>query len=187
MVSREEAILGIKSLLEYLGEDTTREGLVDTPERFLKSWEQYWGVGYTSDITEHIKTFNTDNRSDIILIKNIPLYSHCEHHIAPIIGKVHIGYLSSGKVLGLSKFKRIIDVFARRLQIQERLTIQIADSFQEILKPLGLAVIIEAEHLCMSSRGVQVQNSTTKTSIMYGRFRDELALKNEFLSLLKDS
>ena len=187
MSTREKALNGIRDLLVYLGEDVNREGLIDTPERFLTSWEQYWGKGYLSDFKDHIKTFETENREGLILVKNIPLYSYCEHHIAPIVGKVHIGYLSSGRVLGLSKFKRIVDVFARRLQIQERLNVQIADALQGILSPLGLAVIIEAEHLCMTSRGIQTQDSITKTSIMYGRFRDEVALKNEFLTLLKDN
>ena len=184
-MKREQVLKGIQDLLTYLGEDVKREGLLDTPERYLKSWEKYWGVGYNTDPKQHIKLFNTlDVERDMVIIKDIPLYSHCEHHIAPIVGKVSIGYLSSGKVLGLSKFSRIVDSFARKLQIQERLTNEIVDFLYEELSPIGIGVIIEAEHLCMSSRGIQIQNSKTTTSSLRGTFKKDLNMKTEFLNLV---
>lgn len=185
-IKRDQALEAVLTLLTFMGEDTSREGLTETPARFLKAWEESWGKGYKEDYKKHLKVFeqNIGEPSEIIVIKDIPIYSHCEHHIAPIVGKCHIGYLSSGKVLGLSKFARIVNVFSRRLQIQERLTSEIAEALVSGLEPLGLGVIIEVEHLCMSSRGVQVQGSITKTSVLRGNFKSDLNIKQEFLSLV---
>jgi len=178
-ITREQALQGVRTFLEYIGEDITREGLIETPHRFLKAWEEYWGVGYKENPKDFIKTFNTDS-SDIVCIKEIPMYSYCEHHIAPIVGKVSIVYKPKNKVLGLSKFNRIVNHFARRLVIQENLTKDIAKFLDKNLSPYGVAIFIEAEHLCVSSRGVQ-QKSTTYTESFTGIFE-----KNRYKKLIKN-
>lgn len=173
------------AILTELGEDPQREGLIDTPKRAAKAM-QYLCKGYQQTVAEVVggALFTSDN-SEMVLVKDIELYSLCEHHILPFIGKAHVAYLPNGKVLGLSKIARIVDMFARRLQIQENLTHQIADAIEEITGALGVAVVIEAKHMCMMMRGVEKQNSTMTTSVMLGAFREKATTRAEFLSLIK--
>lgn len=173
------------AILQELGEDPTREGLADTPKRAAKAM-QYLCKGYQQTLEEVVgdALFTSDN-SEIVLVKDIELYSLCEHHLLPFIGKAHVAYLPNGRVLGLSKIARIVDMYARRLQIQENLTHQIADAIEKITEALGVAVVIEAKHMCMMMRGVEKQNSTMITSVMLGAFREKPTTRAEFLSLIK--
>ena len=173
-----------KDLLVAIGENPDREGLRKTPLRVSKSWE-YLTSGYTTTIEEVVNEaiFQVENQ-DMIIVKDINFYSLCEHHLLPFMGKVHVGYIPNGKVLGLSKIPRIIDIYSRRLQLQERLTYQIANSITDFLNPKGVAVVIEGEHLCMQMRGVQKQNSTKQTSSMTGIIREEEKTRKEFLNLI---
>ncbi len=173
-----------KDLLIAIGENPDREGLRKTPSRVSRSWE-YLTSGYTTTIEEVVNEaiFQVENQ-DMIIVKDINFYSLCEHHLLPFMGKVHVGYIPNGKVLGLSKIPRIIDIYSRRLQLQERLTYQIANSITDFLNPKGVAVVIEGEHLCMQMRGVQKQNSTMQTSSMTGIFREEEKTRKEFLNLI---
>lgn len=174
-----------RQLLAEIGEDPAREGLVDTPKRAAKAL-RYLTRGYTEDIDHVVNgaVFESDN-DQMVIVKDIELYSLCEHHLLPFIGKCHVAYIPSGKVLGLSKVARIVDVFARRLQIQENLTTQIADTILTYTNALGVAVVIEAKHLCMMMRGVEKQNSVMTTSCMLGVFRDDESTRAEFLSLIR--
>lgn len=171
-------------LLLNVGEDINREGLLKTPQRAAKAIH-YLTRGYEMDAEAILRgaLFNEDH-SEIVIIKGIELYSLCEHHLLPFYGKAHIGYIPNGKIAGLSKFARVVDVFARRLQLQERLTIQIRDCVNEVLQPQGVAVVVEAKHLCMMMRGVQKQNSITTTSAYTGVFENHVT-RNEFLKLLQ--
>lgn len=173
-------------ILEHLGEDPRREGLLKTPERAAKALA-YLCRGYSQDLHSVVNdaVFASSN-DDMILVKDIELYSLCEHHILPFIGRAHVAYLPRGKVVGLSKIARIVDMYARRLQIQENLTVQIADALMQVIQPAGVAVTIEAEHLCMKMRGVEKQNSTMKTSVMLGTFRESQATRLEYLQLIRD-
>ncbi len=173
-------------ILKAIGEDPERPGLKDTPARAAKAME-FLMQGYTMDIDEVVNDalFPSDT-DEIIIVKDIELYSMCEHHMLPFIGKCHVAYLPKGRVIGLSKIARVVDVFARRLQIQENLTSEIANCIVEKTDAKGAAVIIEAQHMCMMMRGVQKQNSTMTTSCMLGAFRNSPSTRNEFLSLLKD-
>ncbi len=175
-----------RQLLESVGEDSDREGLRRTPDRAARAFE-FLTQGYRQDLEEIINdaVFASD-ASEIILVKDIELYSLCEHHLLPFIGRAHVAYIPNGKVIGLSKVARIVDVFARRLQIQENLTTQIAGSLMGCLEPSGVAVVVEAKHLCMMMRGVEKQNSVMKTSCLLGSFKDDARTRSEFLSLLKD-
>ena len=175
-----------RNLLEAIGEDVDREGLRRTPVRAAQALE-FLTQGYRQDLEEIINdaVFASD-ASEIILVKDIELYSLCEHHLLPFIGRAHVAYIPNGKVIGLSKVARIVDVFARRLQIQENLTTQIAESLMRCLEPSGVAVVVEAKHLCMMMRGVEKQNSVMKTSCLLGTFKDDARTRSEFLSLLKD-
>ena len=175
-----------RTLLEAIGEDVDREGLRRTPVRAARALE-FLTQGYRQDLDEIINdaVFASD-ASEIILVKDIELYSLCEHHLLPFIGRAHVAYIPNGKVIGLSKVARIVDVFARRLQIQENLTTQIAESLMGCLEPSGVAVVVEAKHLCMMMRGVEKQNSVMKTSCLLGTFKDDARTRSEFLSLLKD-
>jgi GTP cyclohydrolase I len=175
-----------RNLLEAIGEDPDREGLRRTPVRAARALE-FLTQGYRQDLEEIINdaVFASD-ASEIILVKDIELYSLCEHHLLPFIGRAHVAYIPNGKVIGLSKVARIVDVFARRLQIQENLTTQIAESLMRCLEPSGVAVVVEAKHLCMMMRGVEKQNSVMKTSCLLGTFKDDARTRSEFLSLLKD-
>ena len=173
------------AILEELGENPNREGLLDTPKRAAKAM-QYLCKGYQQTLEEVVgdALFSSDN-SEVVLVKDIELYSLCEHHILPFIGKVHVAYLPNGKVLGLSKIARIVDMFARRLQIQENLTHEIAEAIEKITGAFGVAVVIEAKHMCMMMRGVEKQNSVMITSVMLGEFRNNATTRAEFLSLIK--
>ncbi len=182
-----ESILSIQKnvagILSALGEDLNREGLQKTPERVAKAYH-YLTQGYEMDAQAILKsaTFDEDH-SAMILVKDIELFSLCEHHMLPFFGRAHIAYIPNGKIVGLSKLARVVDVFSRRLQVQERLTCQIRDSIQEALQPLGVAVVIEANHLCMMMRGVQKQNSVTTTSAFVGEFEKQ-STRNEFINLI---
>ena len=178
----EESFLRI---LEAVGEDPQREGLLKTPGRAARAFE-FLTNGYRQDLDAIINQaiFSSD-ASEIVLVKDIELYSMCEHHLLPFIGKAHVAYIPSGKVIGLSKIARIVDVFARRLQIQEQLTTQIADALMTALHPEGVGVVIEAKHLCMMMRGVEKQNSVMTTSCLLGSFKEDARTRSEFLALLK--
>jgi GTP cyclohydrolase I len=171
-------------VITELGEDVNREGLLDTPKRAAKAM-QFLTRGYEQSLEDLVNNavFASDN-DEMVVISNIEMYSMCEHHMLPFIGKVHIGYLPNGNVLGLSKFARITDMFARRLQIQENLTKQIADAVQEVTGARGVAVVIEARHMCMMMRGVEKQNSSMSTSVMQGAFREQPATRSEFFRLI---
>jgi GTP cyclohydrolase I len=173
-----------KQLLVEVGEDPSREGLIDTPKRAAKAMG-FLTSGYQMSLEEVTNNaiFETSN-DDMVIVKDIELYSMCEHHLLPFIGKCHVGYLPQGKVIGLSKVARIIDLYARRLQIQENLTKQIADAVQEATGAVGVAVVIEAKHLCMMMRGVEKQNSVMSTSVMLGHFREKSSTRAEFLTLI---
>ncbi len=173
-----------KNLLKYIGEDVGREGLRATPQRAAKAFA-YLTKGYKENIDQIINgaIFESDN-DEMIIVKDIELYSLCEHHLLPFFGKCHVGYLPNKKILGLSKIARIVDVFARRLQVQENLTKQIAETILKYTGAKGVGVVIEARHLCMMMRGVEKQNSSMKTSCMLGQFRREISTRSEFLSLI---
>ncbi|MFI4918688.1 MAG: GTP cyclohydrolase I FolE [Legionellales bacterium] len=174
-----------KKILEELGEDVTREGLQGTPLRAANAM-RYLTKGYSESLDDIINgaLFNSD-MSELVVVKDIELYSMCEHHLLPFLGKCHVGYLPGGKVIGLSKIARIVDLFSRRLQIQERLTGEIAHCIQSITGARGVAVVIEAKHLCMMMRGVEKQNSIMTTSVMLGELRDSASTRSEFLSLIR--
>ena len=174
-----------RELLTRLGEDPTRNGLLDTPKRMAKSME-FLTRGYTMDASEvlHNALFDVDY-DEMVIVKDIEFYSMCEHHLLPFFGKAHIAYVPNGKVIGLSKIPRLVDMFARRLQVQERLTREIAEAIEEAIQPQGVAIIMEAQHLCMMMRGVGKQHSSTTTSAMLGVFKTQLQTRNEFLSLAR--
>ena len=175
-----------RELLRGIGEDLDREGLRRTPDRAARALE-FLTQGYRQDLDEIINDAVFESEaSEIILVKDIELYSMCEHHLLPFIGRAHVAYIPNGKVIGLSKVARIVDVYARRLQIQENLTTEIAESLMNCLEPSGVAVVVEAKHLCMMMRGVEKQNSVMKTSCLLGTFKDDARTRSEFLSLLKD-
>lgn len=175
----------MRQILIGLGEDVHREGLLDTPKRAAKALH-YLTRGYHQDLGEIVNNALFDSENDeMVLLKDIELYSMCEHHMLPIIGKAHIGYVPDGKVIGLSKLARIVDVFAARLQIQENLTRQIAEAIQQVTRARGVAVVIEARHMCMAMRGIQKQNSSMTTSMMLGVFREDPKTREEFLDLIR--
>ena len=177
----------IRELLGAIGEDPSREGLSDTPKRVEKSL-RFLTSGYKADIDEVINNaLFTVDYSEMVIVKDIDFYSLCEHHMLPFFGKCHVAYIPNGKVVGLSKIPRLVDVFARRLQVQERLTNQIAHTLREKIRPLGVAVVTEATHLCMSMRGVEKQNSVAVTSAMLGAFLEDARTRAEFIDLLKKS
>jgi GTP cyclohydrolase I len=174
-----------RELLLRIGEDPARDGLLDTPERMEKSMA-FLTRGYTMDVSTvlHEALFDVDY-DEMVIVKDVEFYSMCEHHLLPFFGKAHIAYVPNGKVIGLSKIPRLVDVFARRLQVQERLTTQIADAIVEAIDPQGVAVILDAQHLCMMMRGVEKQHSATVTSAMRGVFKTQMQTRNEFLSLVR--
>ena len=175
----------VREILKLLGEDTEREGLLKTPERVAKAM-QFMTKGYAQDGVEIIKSAIFDEEyQQMVLIKDIELYSSCEHHMLPFIGKAHVAYIPNGKITGLSKIARVVETYARRLQVQERLTVQIRDCIQEALNPLGVAVVIEATHACMQIRGVQKSNAVTTTSAFSGAFLTSARTRNEFMNLIK--
>lgn len=180
-----ESVAGhYRDIIKSLGEDPSREGLMDTPMRAAKAMS-FLTSGYSANVQEIVgKALFKSDASEIVLIRDIELYSMCEHHMLPFFGKCHVAYIPNGKVIGLSKVPRIVDVYARRLQIQENLTTQVAQTLMEVLQPHGVAVVMEAYHLCMMMRGVEKQNSKTVTSAMLGAFREDEKTRKEFLSLL---
>ena len=175
----------IKSVLSEIGENTERDGLLKTPERVAKSME-FLTNGYDKNPAEILKSaMFTEDYSQMVLVKDIELYSLCEHHMLPFFGKAHVAYIPNGNIVGLSKIPRIVDVFARRLQVQERLTDEIKDCLQDTLNPIGVAVVIEAQHLCMQMRGVEKQHSSTTTSAFSGIFMSDEKTRSEFINLIK--
>ena len=177
----------VKEILKHIGEDPTREGLIDTPKRVRKAWE-FMCSGYDKDPNEIIKqALFTSSNDEMVVVKDIELYSMCEHHMLPIIGKAHVAYIPNGKVIGLSKIPRVVDVFARRLQIQEQLTEQIAQAINEAINPKGVAVVIDARHMCMEMRGVEKICSTTVTSALRGLFKKDRKTRDEFMSIISNS
>jgi GTP cyclohydrolase I len=170
-------------LIHATGEDVNRPSLFETPRRAAEAW-RYWMRGYSINPDELLKTFENDNDYDaMVIVHGIDVHSYCEHHLAPIIGTAHVGYVPSGKIVGLSKLARVVEAYAARLQVQERITMQVADCLSRNLEPLGVGVLIRAEHGCMSSRGVKLHQSVTTTSAMLGCFRDEPSARAEFLQL----
>ena len=181
----EELAAHVKEILRLLGEDPAREGLVKTPERVAKAL-QFTTKGYQEDGIDIIRQAIFDEKyQQMVLVKDIELYSTCEHHMMPFIGKCHVAYIPNGKITGLSKIARVVETYARRLQVQERLTVQIRDCIQEALHPLGVAVVIEANHTCMQIRGVQKSNAITTTSAFSGIFLSSSRTRNEFLNLIR--
>ncbi len=184
--SREEAEAAVKTLMKWVGEDIEREGLLDTPKRVAKAYKELFG-GYDQDANEVLgRTFEeVGGYDDMVLVRDIPFHSHCEHHLVPIIGKAHVAYLPDGCVLGLSKIARTVDIFAKRMQTQENLTAQVAHTIDDALQPRGVAVMIEAEHMCMAMRGIKKQGSTTLTTAYTGAFHDNPAEQQNFFSMLR--
>ncbi len=175
----------VETILNEIGENPEREGLLKTPKRVAKAYE-YLTSGYNKDITKVLNgAIFKEDYDEMVLVRNIDFYSMCEHHMLPFFGKVHIAYIPDGKIVGLSKLPRIVDVFARRLQVQERMTKEIADTINEHLKPKGVAVVSEAYHMCMMMRGVEKQNSSTTSSSMHGVFKTDPKTRVEFLSLIR--
>jgi len=183
--SRKEAEDAIKTLLLWVGEDPDREGLTATPGRVARAWED-WCSGYSDDPVEFLRrTFKeVDGYDEMIVLRDIQFESHCEHHMAPIIGRAHVGYLPDRNVVGISKLVRVVEVFARRLQVQESMTAQIANCIQDVLKPKGVGVIIEGEHQCMTTRGVRKHGVSMITSQLLGQFRSDPRTRSEFLSII---
>ncbi len=184
--SREEAEAAVRTLISFVGENPDREGLIDTPDRVVRAWEDFF-YGYKEDPADILgRTFEeVDGYDEIVLIRDIRLESHCEHHIVPIIGKAHVAYLPDRRVVGISKLARIVDVFGKRMQVQETLTAQIADTIDTVLKPKGVAVMIEAAHMCMTTRGVHKPGADTVTTTTRGVFKEDPAMRREFLQLIR--
>lgn len=177
-----------RRLLVSLGEDPNRAGLVETPSRLVTAWK-HWTSGYTQDPAELLKVFEdgAEEYNELIVIRGIPVYSHCEHHLAPFFGKATIGYVPNGKIVGLSKLTRLVNCFSRRLQVQERLTIQIANALMTHLEPKAAGVVIRCRHMCMESRGISIEGEETVTSAMLGELQPNLALRTEFLALAREA
>ncbi|MBN66614.1 MAG: GTP cyclohydrolase I FolE [Rickettsiales bacterium] len=186
--SEEEAKEAVRVLLRWAGDNPEREGLLDTPKRVVKAYQE-WFQGYDEDPRAVLaKTFEeVEDYDEMVLLKNMRFESHCEHHMAPIIGKAHIAYLPNNRVVGISKLARLLDIFAKRLQTQEVMTAQIADTLQEVLSPQGVAVVIDAKHECMTTRGVHKENTTTVTSRMHGIFKSDPRTRSEFMHLISSS
>jgi GTP cyclohydrolase I len=185
-MDRDRIIEGVRLILEGIGEDPSREGLARTPERVADMYEEVF-AGLTQDAAEHFRVTFGEEHQEMVLVRDIPLYSVCEHHLMPFMGRAHVAYIpgKEGRICGLSKLARVVDVFARRPQVQERMTSQIADTIVEHLQPQGVMVVIEAEHLCMSMRGVQKPGAITTTSAVRGIFQSNAATRAEALSLIK--
>ena len=183
--TKEEAKEAVKTLIKWAGDDPTREGLLETPNRVAKSYQDFFS-GYDEDPREILskKFREVEGYDEMIVLKDIRLESHCEHHMVPFIGKAHVGYLPNNKIVGLSKLARVVELFSKRLQIQEKLTAQIANTIDEILKPKGVGVIIEASHLCIATRGVRKETSRMVTSRMLGLFRDNSDTRREFMDII---
>ena len=176
-----------RRLLTSLGEDPDRPGLHETPARVAKAWK-HWTSGYGKDPVEVLKAFEdgAEQYNELIVVRGIPVYSHCEHHLAPFFGKATVGYVPNGKIVGLSKLTRLVDIFSKRLQVQERMTMQIANALMEVLEPKAVGVVVKCRHMCMESRGIRTQGEETITSAMLGELQPNLALRTEFLALARD-
>lgn len=185
-MDRDKIIEGVRLILEGVGEDPSREGLIDTPRRVADMYEEIF-AGLAGDPAEHFCVTFSEDHQEMVLVRDIPLYSVCEHHLVPFMGRAHVAYIPGkhGRICGLSKLARVVDVFAKRPQVQERMTSQIADTIMEHLDPAGVIVVIEAEHLCMSMRGVQKPGAITTTSAVRGIFRTKAATRAEAMSLIK--
>lgn len=183
--NREQIEYHVKQILKLIGEDTDREGLLETPARVTRMYEEIF-AGYEVDPKDVLGVTFDENHEELVIVKDIVFYSQCEHHMAPFFGKVHIGYVPSGQIVGLSKLARLVEAVTRRLQVQERITSQIADILDETLKPHGVMVVVEGEHLCMCARGIKKPGSKTVTSATRGTFRENAASRTEFLSLIKE-
>ena len=183
--SRQEAEAAVRTLLEWAGDDPSRDGLIDTPARVVKAYEEYFS-GYNDEPEKILgRSFDeTAGYDEIVVLKDIEFASHCEHHIAPILGKVHVAYLPSSRVVGISKLARLVETFGRRLQIQEKMTAQIANAINDVLKPKGVAVVIEAAHECMTTRGIDKPGVSMVTSTMLGAFREDPSTRREFMSII---
>ena len=174
-----------KLLLSEIGEDPTREGLINTPERVAKAWD-FFSQGYRANVEEIVKgAIFEEDCSEMVVVRDIEFFSMCEHHMIPFFGRCHVGYLPNKKIIGLSKIPRIVDAFSQRLQVQERLTSQIAETLMDVLDPIGVGVVMEGRHLCMQMRGVEKQNSFATTSSMLGQFRESPETRSEFLSIIR--
>lgn len=173
-------------LLRFIGEDPAREGLRETPARFLAAWRE-WCAGYQQDPDDVLKAFGdgADKVDELVLVRDIPVYSHCEHHLAPFFGQAHVAYIPNGRIVGLSKIPRLVQVYMRRLQVQERLTQQVAHALYQHLKPAGVGVVLECRHLCMESRGVRTPGASTTTSCLLGALKDQPAARAEFMRLVR--
>ena len=184
-MSNPEDLEAVRRLLSFIGEDPDREGLRETPERFLKAWSEYTR-GYREKPEDVLKVFEDGAQSvdEMVIVRDIPVYSLCEHHLAPFFGKAYVGYVPDQRILGLSKISRLVEIFSRRLQVQERLTNQIADALHTHLQPLGVAVVIECRHMCMESRGVRHTGTATVTSALRGSIKSNADTRREFLSLI---
>lgn len=182
---REEALAAVRTLLAYTGDDPDREGLTETPDRVVRSWDEFFS-GYFEDPVEVLaRTFEeTDGYDEMVILRDIPFNSHCEHHIRPIIGVAHIAYLPDRRVVGISKLARVLEVFAKRLQIQEKMTAQIANTIADVLEPRGVGVVLEATHECMTTRGVNKPGVTMVTSTLLGQFKSDPKTRSEFLRLI---
>ena len=182
---RAEAEAAVRTLLRWAGDDPEREGLIDTPARVVRAFEEFFR-GYEQDPEEILRrTFEeTDGYDEMVVLKDIPFESHCEHHLVPILGKAHVGYLPESRVVGISKLARVVEAYAKRLQIQEKMTAQIAQAIEDVLQPRGVAVVIEASHQCMTTRGVHKAGVTMVTSRMLGAFRDDAMTRREFLAVI---
>lgn len=182
--NREQIEGHIKEILRLIGENPEREGLADTPARVTRMYEEIF-AGYSVDPRDILGVAFDENHEELVIVKDIVYYSQCEHHMAPFFGHIHIGYIPSGKIAGLSKFARLVEAITRKLQVQERITSEIADIIDEVLQPHGVMVVVDGEHLCMCARGVKKPGSKTVTSAVRGNFRKDAALRSEFLSLIK--
>lgn len=180
-----EAEAHVRGLLDYIGDDATREGLLETPSRVVKAFEEHFS-GYAEDPLEHLETVfsETNGYDELVLVSDIQLHSHCEHHMVPFVGKAHVAYIPSGKIVGLSKLARVVDTYAKRLQVQEKLTAQVADCINTALEPQGVAVIIQCQHFCMCYRGVRKPGSWTTTSKLHGVFLRDAAARMELFTLI---
>ena len=183
--NRKQLEYHVREILRLIGEDVNREGLLETPARVVRMYEEIF-AGYDADYREILGVTFDEKHEELVIVKDIHYYSQCEHHMAPFFGKIHVGYIPSGKIAGLSKFARLVDAVTRRLQVQERITSEIADILEEVLQPHGVMVVVEGEHLCMCARGVKKYGSKTVTSAVRGIFRRDAAARAECLSLLKN-
>ena len=181
-ISDEKAEEAVRTIIQWIGEDPSREGLISTPKRVIKAFKEYFG-GYSQDPNKYLsKTFTeVEGYDDMVIEKNISIQSHCEHHMAPISGVAHVAYIPSDKVVGLSKLARVVEVFSKRLQTQERLTMQIAKTIMHVLQPRGVAVTLDAVHQCMTTRGIKKENTTTVTNYFLGAFKEDLSFQNRYL------